>query len=48
MEYIRRIIDTELDKRLKAFNAVNIIGPKGKRFVFMAPKVPEIFKESIS
>ena len=29
MEYIRRIIDTELDKRLKAFNAVNIIGPKG-------------------
>ena len=29
MDYIRRIIDTELDKRLKAFNAVNIIGPKG-------------------
>ena len=29
MEYIRRIIDTELDKRLKAFNAVNVIGPKG-------------------
>lgn len=29
MNYVRRIIDEELDKRLKAFNAVNIIGPKG-------------------
>ena len=29
MEYIRRIVDTELDVREKAFNAVNIVGPKG-------------------
>ena len=29
MEYIRRIVDKELDKRLQAFNAVNIVGPKG-------------------
>lgn len=29
MEYIRRILDDELDKRMLAFNAVNIIGPKG-------------------
>ena len=29
MEYIRRIVDQEIDKRIKAFNAINIIGPKG-------------------
>lgn len=29
MEYIRRIIDDELDKRTEAFNAINIVGPKG-------------------
>ena len=29
MEYIRRIVDSELDVREKAFNAVNIVGPKG-------------------
>ena len=29
MEYIRRIIDDELNKRMEAFNAINIIGPKG-------------------
>lgn len=29
MEYIRRIIDDELNKRQEAFNAINIIGPKG-------------------
>ena len=29
MEYIRRIIDAELDRKAKAFNAVHIIGPKG-------------------
>lgn len=29
MEYIRRIIDDELDAREAAFNAINIIGPKG-------------------
>ena len=29
MEYIRRIIDEELNKRKEAFNAINIIGPKG-------------------
>ncbi|MBQ9210304.1 MAG: ATP-binding protein [Clostridia bacterium] len=29
MEYIRRIIDQEIDKRIKAFNALNIVGPKG-------------------
>ena len=29
MEYIRRIIDDEINKRMEAFNAVNIIGPKG-------------------
>ena len=29
MDYVKRIIDKELDIRLKAFNAVNIIGPKG-------------------
>lgn len=29
MEYIRRIIDEEINKRLEAFNAINIVGPKG-------------------
>ena len=29
MEYIRRIVDDELDIRSKAFNAINIVGPKG-------------------
>lgn len=29
MEYIRRIIDEEINKRKEAFNAINIIGPKG-------------------
>lgn len=29
MEYILRIIDEELNKRLEAFNAINIVGPKG-------------------
>lgn len=29
MEYIRRIVDDELNRRKEAFNAINIIGPKG-------------------
>ena len=29
MEYIRRIVDDELNKRREAFNAINITGPKG-------------------
>ncbi len=29
MEYVRRIVDDEIDKRAKAFNAINIVGPKG-------------------
>ena len=29
MEYIRRIVDREIDKRMMAFNAINIVGPKG-------------------
>lgn len=29
MEYIRRIADDELDRRREAFNAINIVGPKG-------------------
>lgn len=29
MKYIRRIIDQEIDKKIEAFNAINIIGPKG-------------------
>lgn len=29
MEYIKRIVDEELDKLKEAFNAINIIGPKG-------------------
>ncbi len=29
MEYIRRLVDDEIDKRSEAFNAINIIGPKG-------------------
>ena len=29
MEYYKRIIDTVIDSRMEAFNAVNIIGPKG-------------------
>ena len=29
MEYVHRLIDDVLDKRMTAFNAVNIIGPKG-------------------
>lgn len=27
MEYIRRIVDSQIDKRIKAFNAINIVGP---------------------
>ena len=29
MEYIKRIVDIEIDKRIEAFNAISIIGPKG-------------------
>lgn len=29
MDYIKRIADKEIDKRIKAFNAINIVGPKG-------------------
>lgn len=29
MKYVKRIIDTLIDKRSKAFNAINIVGPKG-------------------
>ena len=29
MQYIRRIVDEEIDRKTKAFNAINIIGPKG-------------------
>lgn len=29
MEYVRRIVDQEIDRRSKAFNAINIVGPKG-------------------
>lgn len=29
MKYIRRIIDQEIDRKIEAFNAINIIGPKG-------------------
>lgn len=29
MEYIRRIVDEEIDKKVKAFNAISIVGPKG-------------------
>ncbi len=29
MEYIRRIVDGEIDRKAEAFNAINIVGPKG-------------------
>ncbi|WP_026659678.1 ATP-binding protein [Butyrivibrio sp. AC2005] len=29
MEYIKRIIDDEIDRKMSAFNAVSIVGPKG-------------------
>ena len=29
MEYIHRIVDDEIDKRIEAFNAISIVGPKG-------------------
>ena len=29
MDYIKRIIDEEIDRRAEAFNAISIIGPKG-------------------
>lgn len=29
MEYIRRIVDSKIDKKIKAFNAISIVGPKG-------------------
>ena len=29
MEYIRRIVDQVIDRRREAFNAINLIGPKG-------------------
>lgn len=29
MEYVKRLIDKELNERIEAFNAINIVGPKG-------------------
>ena len=29
MEYIKRIVDKEIDRKVEAFNAINITGPKG-------------------
>ena len=29
MEYIRRVVDNELDLKTQVFNAINIVGPKG-------------------
>ena len=29
MDYITRIVDSEINKRIRAFNAINIVGPKG-------------------
>ncbi|MDO4961537.1 MAG: DUF4143 domain-containing protein [Eubacteriales bacterium] len=29
MDYVRRLIDDVLDKKMRAFNAANIVGPKG-------------------
>ena len=29
MKYIKRLIDKTIDQRIKAFNAINIQGPKG-------------------
>lgn len=29
MKYIKRIIDKDLDLRVKAFGAISIVGPKG-------------------
>ena len=29
MEYIKRVIDEVIDEKIKAFNAINIVGPKG-------------------
>jgi len=29
MEYVTRIVDEEIDRKVKAFGAVNIVGPKG-------------------
>ena len=29
MEYVKRLVDKELDERIEAFNAINIVGPKG-------------------
>lgn len=29
MEYVKRIIDIEINKKKEAFNAINIVGPKG-------------------
>ena len=29
MNYFPRLVDKEIDDRIKAFNAINIVGPKG-------------------
>ena len=29
MEYVKRIVDNEIDRRSEAFNAISIVGPKG-------------------
>ena len=29
MEYVRRIVDKQIDRRMQVFNAINIVGPKG-------------------
>ena len=29
MDYIKRIVDQEIDRKTKAFNAISITGPKG-------------------
>ena len=29
MEYIKRIVDDEIERKTRAFNAISIVGPKG-------------------
>ena len=29
MKYIKRVVDLKIDRKIKAFGAINIVGPKG-------------------
>ena len=48
MEYITRVIDKNIDEKVRAFNAINIVGPKGFTLLRIARiKEREYFERGI-